>query len=360
MNASAPVTATAARPLPGSRTGWVDAAKGFTITLVVAHHALEGLKLAGLANPTFLYWHDILLSVRMPLFFLVAGLFARKAIYGDFRKFLDSKVFHFAYFYVLWSVISLLLRYAANPVSNNKVALTDILFIGWDPISTIWFLYGLALAFVITRALRHMNPCFLVAFAAMVQAAAFAFPSVPYLVIINKFAYLYVYFVLGVYGSEWIREQADKANYPKIIAALVLFIALAVVLRLNDLLFTPLCYFVLSMLSAYAIIGFFSRAREGLFARLFEFIGAYSMPIYLTHFLPVAAARIILVKVFGITNFGVLFTAATTAGVLFGVVAFLIAVRTPFRFVFVRPKALTLDAPATLTGREQPSSVTAG
>ena len=42
---------------------------------------------------------------RMPDFFLISGLFLARVIDRDWRDYLDRKVVHFAYFYVLWVTI---------------------------------------------------------------------------------------------------------------------------------------------------------------------------------------------------------------------------------------------------------------
>ena len=42
---------------------------------------------------------------RMPDFFLISGLFLPLVIDRDWRTYLDRKVVHFAYFYVLWVTI---------------------------------------------------------------------------------------------------------------------------------------------------------------------------------------------------------------------------------------------------------------
>ena len=39
---------------------------------------------------------------RMPDFFMISGLFLASVIDRDWRNYLDRKVVHFAYFYLLW------------------------------------------------------------------------------------------------------------------------------------------------------------------------------------------------------------------------------------------------------------------
>ena len=42
---------------------------------------------------------------RMPDFFMISGLFLARVIDRDWRTYLDRKVVHFVYFYVLWVTI---------------------------------------------------------------------------------------------------------------------------------------------------------------------------------------------------------------------------------------------------------------
>ncbi|WP_052317261.1 acyltransferase family protein [Corynebacterium terpenotabidum] len=84
------------------RVGWVDAAKGLCILLVVAGHAIISLNGHGYATGV---WEDINLiigPVRMPLFFLLSGLFAAKALTESWRRFADRRIWVMLWLLVLW------------------------------------------------------------------------------------------------------------------------------------------------------------------------------------------------------------------------------------------------------------------
>src|ERR1700687_3384985 len=86
----------------GGRLDWVDVAKGICIILVVMMHSTLGVEKAagGLTSlHTFITWAQ---PFRMPDFFLISGLFLAARIDRPWRPYLDTKVVHFAYFYVLW------------------------------------------------------------------------------------------------------------------------------------------------------------------------------------------------------------------------------------------------------------------
>ncbi len=89
----------------GERVDWVDYAKGICIVMVVMMHSVLGVELA--AGQTG-FMHLVVMFAkpfRMPDFFLISGLFVSVVIDRDWRTYLDRKVVHFAYFYVLWVTI---------------------------------------------------------------------------------------------------------------------------------------------------------------------------------------------------------------------------------------------------------------
>ena len=50
---------------------------------------------------------DFAKPFRMPDFFLISGLFLARAIDRDWTTYLDRRVWHFVYFYVLWLTIQI-------------------------------------------------------------------------------------------------------------------------------------------------------------------------------------------------------------------------------------------------------------
>ena len=87
------------------RVAWVDYAKGICIIMVVMMHSTLGVGAAA-GGEGFL--HTVVAFAkpfRMPDFFLISGLFLSRVIDRDWKTYLDRKVVHFAYFYVLWMTI---------------------------------------------------------------------------------------------------------------------------------------------------------------------------------------------------------------------------------------------------------------
>jgi len=88
-----------------SRIDWVDYAKGFCIIMVVMMHSTLGVEQAAGREGWMHAAVAFARPFRMPDFFLISGLFLARVIDRDWRDYLDKKVVHFAYFYVLWVTI---------------------------------------------------------------------------------------------------------------------------------------------------------------------------------------------------------------------------------------------------------------
>src|ERR1700735_1400448 len=87
------------------RIDWVDYAKGICIIMVVMMHSVLGVELAAGKTGFMHLLVAFAKPFRMPDFFLISGLFLPLVIDRDWRTYLDRKVVHFAYFYVLWVTI---------------------------------------------------------------------------------------------------------------------------------------------------------------------------------------------------------------------------------------------------------------
>src|ERR1700677_5020803 len=104
VNGTSAVAARSTPSAPG-RVDWVDYSKGICIVMVVMMHSVLGVELA-VGKTGFMH---LLVAFakpfRMPDFFLISGLFLPLVIDRDWRTYLDRKVVHFAYFYLLWVTI---------------------------------------------------------------------------------------------------------------------------------------------------------------------------------------------------------------------------------------------------------------
>jgi uncharacterized membrane protein YcfT len=134
-----------------SRDVWLDIAKGISILLVVAMHSTLSVG-EELASGGFM--HDFVAFTkpfRMPDFFFISGLLAARTINRDWPWFVDRKLVHFAYFYLLWLLILLAAKAPALGIVEPVAFLTAYLQALVEPFATLWFIFVLPFFFLALR-----------------------------------------------------------------------------------------------------------------------------------------------------------------------------------------------------------------
>lgn len=284
-----------------NREKYIDAVKGFTIILVVLHHVISGTNAAIGLPGWFMELYKLSVPIRMPLFFLVAGFFAKKTLSSSFTTFADSKLIHFAYFYILWNTIDVIIRASLSKYANNTVEFIQIIYFPFAPSFSLWFLYVLFFAFLIAYMLKDVKPIFQLA---MVFSVAIIVQYTIYyelsFVARNGIKFLPFFFV-GIYLSQFIRALvASRAKLPISILTLLMFLGFAWLVNegvggFNN----PLFFYPAAFCSSMFFLTVFRMAQESEVLNIFNFIGKRSLYIYVMHFLPAALFRTILNKYVG-------------------------------------------------------------
>ncbi len=337
------------------RVDWIDAVKGLTIMLVVMKHTTYGTAVALDHLP---YVFNILcewtIPFRMPLFFLVAGLFAQKALRAPLRQFLDSKILHFAYFYLLWSVIQIGIKIALPHEGIWHVTYKDLLLIPLEPFGLLWFIYALAVFFTIMRLTRDVRPAIMV-----FLALAFYFTrlntgwTMP-----DEFARRFIFFVIGIYAAPHVFTLATwaMAHIKQGIAlgiALLTAVALIVFSGAIDLRAVELMAGLVGATGTIMLVAIL--ATKG-YAKPLTFVGARSLCIFLAFFLPMAATRVAMVKL-GFENGDLITMASLVMAVSMPLLAYEVTKGTILDFAFKRPEWLKLKPVAPTLSPETVSAI---
>src|SRR5882762_8446269 len=191
------------------RIDWVDYAKGICIVMVVMMHSVLGVELA--AGQTG-FMHGLVAFAkpfRMPDFFLISGLFLSVVIDRDWRTYLDRKVVHFAYFYVLWVTIQFGFKapsFAAEQGWTHVGMLYLESFI--EPFGTLWFIYLLPVFFVVTKAVLRVPPLAIWSAAAALEMLHVATGWT----VVDEFCARFVYFYSGYLFAAYVFALSDRAR----------------------------------------------------------------------------------------------------------------------------------------------------
>src|SRR5436853_6079654 len=200
-----------------SRVDWVDYAKGFCIVMVVMMHATLGVEAAAGEQSWMHHLVAFAKPFRMPDFFLISGLFLARVIDRDWRTYLDRKVVHFAYFYVLWVTIQFAFKaptFAAEHGALGVVRLYAEAFI--EPFGTLWFIYLLPIFFVVTKLTRGVPVLVIWAVLAALEIAHIETGWT----VIDEFCARFVYFFTGYILAARIFQVAGVVQARPWLAAL--------------------------------------------------------------------------------------------------------------------------------------------
>src|ERR1700761_2472566 len=146
---------------------------------------------------------------RMPDFFLISGLFLSLVIDRGWRVYLDRKVVHFAYFYVLWVTIQFGFKapaFATESSWSHAGYLYLESFI--EPFGTLWFIYELPIFFVITKATRRWPPLLIWGVAALLEMSHYSTGWTA----IDELGARFVYFYSGYWFAKRVFALSNRAR----------------------------------------------------------------------------------------------------------------------------------------------------
>ncbi len=207
--------ATPSPSAPDARLAWADAAKGLCIVLVVLHHttvkhlpSVAPAELVGVVEG-WLALTAALKPVRMPLFFLLSGLFAAGAVRRPWSQVLTSRVLSPYWVYTVWlGLLAVVFSVERTLVMNRTQGLGDLVADLVFASTGVWFLYALAVYFALTKLLLPLHALPLVTAAALLATSVSALPMAH----ANREAVLvhFVYFLLGARLPELVHLVAAR------------------------------------------------------------------------------------------------------------------------------------------------------
>ncbi len=308
---------------------WVDYARGIAIILVVYRHTMVGLQRAGQEVPSILYnIQEFLVNVRMPVFFVLSGIFLGRSLFRKpARTLIKKKAATLLYPYLLWTVILITMQIFLSEYTNSKRSVSDYRYIITQPreLDHMWYLLALfntsALLILLSHWIRK-HPVSHLIFALVIHFASFWISEYS---LISDLLYYYIFLAVGVQVSTAIADY-DKKDLRTItryfLITLPVFIAGQLFWFYNvDGNYMPaytafLLPFLLIILIAcfmfYLVCRILYETGTG---RWLNSIGKSSLHIYILHILIISSFRIICLKVFGITNIYILIAGSLLLGI---------------------------------------------
>lgn len=201
---------------PTSRLLWPDVAKGACIVLVVLHHTTTKHYASlvpgelGVMGDLWVGLSSALKPIRMPLFFVVSGMFASSAIHRPWtavrRRVLSLYYLYVVWLLVFWGVFTLEVTLPSNRTQGLVELVLDLVYAS----TGMWFLFALALYFVLAKVLRN-RPSGLVVFVAATVSSTVSFLP---LTETNRVSVLFhfTFFAVGAYFPHLVRRIAGARH----------------------------------------------------------------------------------------------------------------------------------------------------
>ena len=346
---------------PG-RLSWIDYARGIAIILVTYRHVFEGLKEAGIpAEKYYLleYSNIFFYSFRMPLFFIISGVFIALSIQKKgLPKFIESRARTILYPYFLWGFLQLTLQMIFMKYTNGQPTPASYLHLFYLPreIAQFWYLFALFNVSVLYAFAREMLK-FTVVHNIITGLIFFYLSSLVYqyhfkIGFVSDILHNYIFFAIGDMVSKYLLNKNNQSYFESgktVLLMFIPFIGAQAYFLIQNLQHTtskymfveyyqPFVFLLIAIIGCAFIISvtFFLQKRN-VFSWL-TYLGRHSLHIYVAEVIAFGAVRIILNNLLGIENVAVLLISGIIAGIIIPLLLYRLAVKMNMRWIFTLEK----------------------
>lgn len=266
------------------RVEWVDAGRGVAILLVIFYHTARWLHEAGFVVDGWLEINDTVASMRLPLFFVMAGLFAQKWMTATWGRLWSGKLSLYVWVYLVWSVIAtftfMLGLHFQGAQGNYFYQFVNLLWVAVLPRFELWFIWALTLFYSIARLSRRVPVAAQLIASGVLSVIALSGTFAAWNSGWSGSAKYYFFFLLGLLLRERLFRWSGRVAVPVLIAAFVVWLAAAIMGTAAGWNAVPGYYFVCCLLGLVAGLGISKALVRVPGAR---YLGSRTLPVYLTH-----------------------------------------------------------------------------
>ncbi len=340
------------------RQSWVDYAKGIAIILVLYRHVFEGIKNSGIDISKYIFleeWNIVFFSFRMPLFFIVSGIFVSSSfVKRGMGQFVKTKLRTILYPYFLWGIIQVTLQLIFSPYVNGRIDFYNYLDLLYLPreIEQFWYLYALfnvTILYVLLKYGLGLKPVYhLVLGLAMFLLSAYFYRNNIIIGFVSDILHYYIFITVGDVLAKFIRDKKNLELFQswRLFFIFILPFVLSQVYFLYANIqypntkyqyveyFNPLVFLPIAIIGCAFVISLSFILQKYSNAKWLEVLGRHSLYIYVAHVIVAASLRTVLTRVFNIYSVPVLLLSGIIFGLIVPVLLYKFAVRINMPWIF--------------------------
>lgn len=357
--------------LEKKRLPWVDYIRGIAIVLVVYRHALVGIERSKIETPEILTDANMIFySFRMPLFFILSGIFISKSLAKKSIKTLFQIRFEtLLYPYLIWAFIQVTLQIVFGQFTNSHRGLVDYTYIFYHPryLDQFWYLpalFNATMVYLLIQTKFKPKIWYQLSFGLLLY---FISPFFQQVSMISDWMEFYIFFVIGDAVSQLIFKESVQryfSHVPSFILIIPLFIVAQVFYLKHDIgentLLTNLQEIKANYLNHIAgqikflfiaLVGCITMFHLAFLMQRFKLLsflrvlGYHSLYIYVMHVIVTGFVRMVFPPMLGIYNPAIILFSGIFLGILIPIIVYNTLIKNNagwFLFSFKKKKTGTL------------------
>lgn len=306
----------------------MDYLRGIAIILVVYRHVLIGIRRSHIAIPQPIATANLMFySFRMPLFFILSGIFISKTLK---KKSLGSVVYikfeNLLYPYLIWSFLQVSFQILFSSFTNASRSLIDYTYIFYQPqaLDQFWYLpalFNTTLIYILLKVRLKLPNWIQLLLGLLFYLTAHYFERIT---LISDWMQFYIFFAIGdaLSGTFFKKEtQTVLQHWLTLILTIPVFV-ISQIYYLGHLNSRGLMFLPISLTGCFMMLLIAFRFQRWNILPILRVFGFHSLFIYAMHVLVSAFVRLVLTKAFGIHDPVILLICGITAGITIPVIIY--------------------------------------
>lgn len=329
--------------LKEKRYSWIDYLRGIAIILVVYHHVRIGIERSHIIVPQFLVEANMIFySFRMPLFFLISGIFINLSLKKkSIRQVLSVKFENLLYPYFIWVFLQITLQIMLSQFTNSQRGWIDYTYIFYHPryLDQFWYLpalFNVSLFYLLIKS-KFNPPAWIHLLLGLVLY--FSSPFLLNISMLSDWMEFYIFFAIGNAVTELFFKASTQKFFSDVFSfflLLPLFITSQVYYLQHDIgektlsthtavagitdyinrMLDQFQFLLIALVGCCMMMIIAFRLQKLNILSFLKVLGYHSLYIYVMHVIVIGFVRLTFINVFGITEpVSLLIT-----GIFFGVV----------------------------------------